>query len=128
MVVYHSSLTDEQDELLDRLQNQALRCIYGPKISGRKMRSLADITTLRARREILADKFASKCCANPRFVHWFPLKTTRSSSRSAKKTEIYKEEKARRNRLHNSPLYYFRRRLTGKEGREYGRRYEEYRK
>ena len=37
-VVYHLSLTDEQDELVDRLQNQALRCIYGPGISGRRMR------------------------------------------------------------------------------------------
>ena len=37
-VVFHSSLTDQQGELLDRLQNQALRCIYGPKLSGRKLR------------------------------------------------------------------------------------------
>ena len=59
--VYHSCLTDEQDEAIDRLQNAALKMIYGPGISARKMRSMADITTLRERREMFADKFAEKC-------------------------------------------------------------------
>ena len=38
-VVYHSSLTDEQDELLDNLQNHALRCIFKSekRLSGRKL-------------------------------------------------------------------------------------------
>ena len=39
-VVYHSSLTDAQDEELDRLQNHALKCIFGPH-SGRKLREMA---------------------------------------------------------------------------------------
>ena len=46
-VVFHSSLTDEQDKLLDRLQNQALRCVFGPGLSGHKMRAMAEIRTLR---------------------------------------------------------------------------------
>ena len=46
-VVYHSSLTDEQDELLDRLQNQAVKCIYGFGLSGRRMREMSGLTTLR---------------------------------------------------------------------------------
>ena len=47
-VVYHSSLTDEQDEALNRLQNHALKCIFGP-FPGRKLRELAGLTTLRSR-------------------------------------------------------------------------------
>ena len=49
-VVFHSSLDDEQGELIDRLQNQALKYIYGPFLSGRKMRQMANIPMLRARR------------------------------------------------------------------------------
>ena len=76
-VVYHSSLTDAQDEELDRLQNHALKCIYG-QFSGRKLREMAGITTLRERRETLCDKFAGKLLGNPLFLHWFPLKETLS--------------------------------------------------
>ena len=45
-VAYHSSLTDEQDELLDNLQNQALRRIFGPRISGHRMSEMAAAPTL----------------------------------------------------------------------------------
>ena len=124
-VVYHSSLTDEQDELLDRLQNGALKCIFGP-FSGRRLREMAGVTTLRTRREQLCDKFAAKLSRDPLFVEWFPLKKTRASARTKNK-ELYLEEKARCSRLMNSPKYYFRRRLNGKEGKIYGKRNEEYR-
>ena len=87
-VVFHSGLSDEQDERLDRLQNQALRCIFGPRLSGRKMRALAGLSTLRERREILCDKFARKCLSNPRFCHWFPVKNVRSSARNKNKKEF----------------------------------------
>ena len=72
-VVYHSSLSDQQDELLDNLQNGALRCIFGPGISGRQMRELASIETLRKRRELMCDKFARKCASDPLFAKWFPF-------------------------------------------------------
>ena len=125
-VVYHSSLTDQQDELLDGLQNAALRCIYGPGLSGRTMRDMADLQTLRKRREDMCLKFAKKCASDPLFAKWFPLKTSRASSRH-KTQEIYLESKARCDRLANSPFYYFRRILNGKEGKSYGKRYAEYR-
>ena len=71
-VVYHSSLTNQQDELVENLQNTALKCIYGPGLSGRRMREMAGILTLRRRREEMCDKFAQKCAANPLFADWFP--------------------------------------------------------
>ena len=87
---------------------------------------MAGITTLRERRETLCDKFAAKLAGNPLFAHWFPLKQTRASSRTTGKQEIYKEETAKCSRLVNSPLFYFRRCLNGKEGKTYGKRNEEY--
>ena len=126
-VVYHSSLTDEQDELLERVQAQALKCIFGPFKSGRVLRGEACIETLRSRRIVLCDKFARKSLSNPRFSHWFPVKSTRTSARAGKCQEIFLEQKARCDRLANSPLFFFRRRLNGKEGKRYGERNRKYR-
>ena len=119
-------MTDEQDEQLDRLQNQALKCIFGP-LSGRKLREMASVTTLRARREELCDEFALKLASNPLFAHWFPIKHVRAGRSESVKQEKYIKQKARCDRLHNSSIYYFRRRLNGKPGKVYGKRYEEYR-
>ena len=125
-VVYHSSLTDEQDEVLEKLQTHALKCIFGP-MSGRKLREKAGVTTLRARREELCDKFALKMSKNPAFSHLFPMKQTRSGRRNNGSQEVFLESRARCDRLMNSPIYYFRRRLNGKIGKKYGARYQEYR-
>ena len=127
--VFHSSLTDEQDESLEKLQVQALKAIFDPKLSGRKLREKADIMTLRSRREEISLKFALKCATNPRMCHLFPLKNTRTSARSTRtgQAEVYQETKARCERLRNSPLHYFRRVLNGKVGKSYGARYAEYR-
>ena len=66
-VVYHSMLTDRQDKELERLQCHALKCIYGTGISGRRMRAMAGLPTLRERRIAMTDKFANKCAASDRF-------------------------------------------------------------
>ena len=70
-VVYHSMLTDEQNEALENAQVGALRAIFGPKVSGRKLRKRAPVTTLRSRRITQCHKFAEKCIASERFKHWF---------------------------------------------------------
>ena len=126
-VVFHSSLTDDQDERLERLQNHALKAIFGPGISARRMRGLADLDTLRKRREEITEKFAKKCLSNPRFAHWFPVIEGRTSLRHCKHREVFLEEKARCERLRNSPLFYFRRILNGKVGKTYGTRNKQYR-
>ena len=74
-VVYHSSMTDEQDEeAVENLQNTALKMIFGSGISARKMREMSGLPTLRRRREELCDKFALKCDDMPQFSEWFKLK------------------------------------------------------
>ena len=93
-IVYHSLMTDDLDEALENMQNMALRCIFGPKISARKMRKLAGITTLRERRISHCDTFAQKCLDSTRFQEWFPLKSGRRSARS-EKSEKYVESFAR---------------------------------
>ena len=120
-VAYHSLLTDEQDELLERAQVGALRAIFDPKLSGRKLRELADVTTLRECRIQQCDKLAAKCAASDRFSHWFPKREGRGTR------EQYQEYFARCDRLKNSPLYFMRRRLNGKEGLVYGERNRQFR-
>ena len=123
-VVYHSLLPDDLDEELDRLQNHALRIIFGPKLGGRRLRERAGVTTLQARRAEHCDSFVAKCLKSPRFRSWFPLRTGRRSGRSTAK---YEETFARCDRLRATPLHFFRRRLNGGEGKTYGSRYKEYR-
>ena len=88
------------------------------------MREKAGVSTLRARRIEMCDKFAEKAAKNPMFMRWFPPREGRSSARGG---EVYKEYIARTDRLKNSPLFYFRRRLNGKAGKTYGQRNKEYR-
>ena len=112
-VIYHPMLTDEQDQAVERLQAQALKCIYGCKDSYASMRQKAGVTTHRARRVELYDKFAAKAAANPRYESWFPPR----KGRSARKGEEFHEFPARTDRLLNSPLFYYRLRLNGKPGK-----------
>ena len=121
---YHSLTTDVHDQMLERAQVGALRAIFGYGRSARQLRQEAGISTLRERRIEATDKFARKCLTSPRFCKWFPKKTTRTSARS---TEEYEEQFAKCERLRNSPLYYMRRRLNGKEGKAYGERKKQYR-
>ena len=121
---YHSMLSDEQDYDLERAQVGTLRSIFGSGISGRKLREKAGVKTLRQRRIEQTDKFAQSCLKSERFRGWFPL---RQEKRETRNTEKYQEFYARCERLRNSPLYYMRRRLNGKEGKTYGQRYHMYR-
>ena len=125
-VAFHSSYTDAQDERIERLQDHALKCIFGPGISARRMREMVGVLTLRARRIDIADKFAKKCVSSERMQHWFPTKNRRCSLRAGNREE-YLEERARCKRLMDSPFFYLRRRLNGKNGKEYGKRNQEYR-
>ena len=70
--VYHSLLTDLQDQQLERLQASALHCIYGYNVPYSLMRVKAEVTTLRQRRIEALDKFTAKCLTSPMFLSWFP--------------------------------------------------------
>ena len=59
-MIYYPMITDEQDQVIKRMQAQALKSLYGFGIPYSVMREKAGITTHRARREELCDKFAKK--------------------------------------------------------------------
>ena len=116
-VFYQSILTDEQDQIIERIQSQALKNIYDYKMSYADMREKAEVTTLRARRIEMCDKFAEKAAHSGRFSCWFPLTEGRQSARNG--GEKYREFTARTDRLNSSPLFYYRRRFNGKAGKTY---------
>ena len=101
-----------------------MRCIYGYELSARELRRTANVQTLRERRIELTDKFARKAASDPKFCHWFPRRAGRTSARRG---DVYEEKFAKCERLRNSPIYYMRRRLNGKEGKIYGERNKVYR-
>ena len=107
-VVCHLMLTDEQDQIVEKLQARVLKNIYGYQESYAEMRRKAEVTTHRVRRIELCDKFAQKVVGNPHF-DWFPER----QGRSGRQGDAYQEFQARTDWLYNSPLYYFRRRLNG---------------
>ena len=117
-------LTDKQDEEIEKLQATALRYIYGYGIPYAKMREYSKLPTLRQRRIEAADKFAASCAASDRFGQWFP---PAAPARRSRHTLDYREDYARCDRLKNSPVFYMRRRLNGKQGKIYGQRYRHYR-
>ena len=121
---YHSLMTDLHDQQMERTQVGALRSIFGYKLTATELRAEANVTTLRERRILLTDKFANKCLKSDRFKTWFPENDSR---RSARHGDRYKEFFAKNDRLKNSPLFYMRRRLNGKPGKEYGERNRKYR-
>ena len=121
---FHSMMTDAQDEAVEKLQATALRYIYGYGLSYKKMRDMSGLDTLRSRRIAACDKFAQSCLKQDRFQEWFPVN---NPTRRSRHTAAFKEEYARCDRLKNSPLFFFRRRLNGKPGKEYGQRYRHYR-
>ena len=121
---FHSMMTDEQDQQLENAQVGALRAIFGYGLLARKLRQKAGVETLRQKRIDLTDKFARKAANSLRFGKWFPRN---EGGRVVRHRDEFKEFHAKTDRLKNSPLFYMRRRLNGKEGKTYGERNRQYR-
>jgi hypothetical protein len=105
-VVYHSLLTSEQADALERLQYQCLKCIYGYGDSYRSLRERSGLELLSERR--VKAKFTQKCLSGT-YARWFPL--NRATQRTRRRNK-YKETFARCDRLRNTPIFYMRRRLN----------------
>lgn len=63
--VYNSSLTITQSGVLERLQAQALKAIYGYENLYRSLLELSGLQRLKYGRDERSDKFATKCLASP---------------------------------------------------------------
>ena len=109
--VFNSSLTLSQVSMLERLQSQALKAIYGYEHSYRSLLELSGLQRLQERRDDRCEKFARKCLNDDTFRHWFPLNPVERVTRNPL---VYQESRARTKRLMNSPIYHMRRILNGK--------------
>ena len=109
--VYHSMLTGNQAEQLEKMQLSALKIIYGFHLSKDELNNKAGITTLHERRENLFVGFCKKAYGNERFkTEWFQERTFEGPNLRVQK--ILKEKHAKSSRLFNSPLYKMRRTLN----------------
>ena len=103
-------ITSEQDHIFERQQTQAVKHIFGPKISEEKLREMANVPTLSQRRRNAALRFACKSRDNPRFSHWFNERPVPERGRRLSASyRRYKESRFRTDRFMNSPLNHLRR-------------------
>ena len=108
---YHSLLTAAQTEQIERLQKKSLRVVYGPEISYREAIAIANICTLKERREQLTKRFALATVKNPRYKDgWFPLKPP--IPYNTRINRPYLECATRTERMRKNPLTYMRRLLN----------------
>ena len=72
-VVYHSLIPDYMAERLERVQEQAMKIIYGRGLNYRRMVQEGELETLQERRRTAVKKFALKASKSARFGDkWFP--------------------------------------------------------
>ena len=113
---WHSMITSEQSERLERQQTQALKNIFGTGIRAGKMRSRAELPTLFRRREDACLKFAKKCIGNVRCSAWFRERPPSLYHRRKGTTyPKFYERTARTDRFRNSPKNYLLRRLNSSQ-------------
>ena len=110
-IVYHSMLSNTQDQKLESLQKLALRIVYSTTtLSYDELLTKSGLTTLRERRICFIDNFLLKAINHPIYSKWFTLKVF--THHDLRKDNIYEEKYARTKCLYQSPLFYYRRRLN----------------
>ena len=104
--VWHSSLTEENAQDLERVQKNALRIILKDQYKTYK-HALAKLglEKLSERREKLCLTFAQKCTKNPRTAYMFPMKKKKHLMQT-RNTEKFEVQQAINERLKNSPIIY----------------------
>ena len=110
--VWHSGLTEENKQDLERVQKSALRIIlqesyknYSHALNTLEIESLAD------RREVLCIEFAKKCLKNEKMKHFFP-QNKKSHPMKTRFEEQFEIDHTNTERLKNSPLIYMQRLLN----------------
>ena len=111
--VYHSLLTQEQANTLEKLQARALKIIFGYKSSYTELLNISGVESLWDRRERMMDKFICKLVQSDRFrKDWLPEKEF--IHHDLRQELFFHEKFARTDRLYKSPKYFIRRRLNEK--------------
>ena len=113
--VWHSSLTVENREDLERVQKSAVRIILGERYDGYKKSLLKlNMETLEQSREHLCLKFAIKCTKNPKTRDIFP-ENKKLHEMKTRKTEKFKVQHANTERLKKSSVIYMQNLLNENE-------------
>ena len=104
--VWHSSLTKENKDDLERVQKTALRVILGERFKTYKNAlDLLDLQTLDERREQLCLNFAKRAAKHPKLMHLFPL-NLKSHQMNTRNVGKYKVQYAHTERLRRSTIIY----------------------
>ena len=106
--VFNSSLTLTQAAVLERLQAQSIKSIYGYQRSYADLLQFTGLDDLKTRQDKRDLKFARKCLALDRYKTWFPLNPI---GRATRNPLPYREFLCRTKRLYNSPVSAMRRLL-----------------
>ena len=105
-VVWHSSLTEENVNSLERVQKSAIKIIMGEKYqSYKKSLNFLNLDTLKERREKLCIRFAKNALKNEKACKMFPM-NEKKHIMITKKPEMFKVQKANTERLKNSAIIY----------------------
>ena len=108
---YNSLLTKQQDMLLESLQKRAAKIIFGIGSSYTSVISDGGMQPLHERRESLCLSFAQKAATSEKFGKvWFPKNP--ESIYNIRNPEIYKEVRAKTERMKKNPLCYMRSKLN----------------
>ena len=112
-VVWHSSLTQEDSNSLERVQKTALRIILQDKYEDYSHAlKLVGLVTLFERREKLCLKFATQCVKNGKMADMFPLNLKSVNTREHEKFFV---QPAFTDRLKHSAIPYMQRLLNKKK-------------
>ena len=110
--VWHSSLTKENIQDLERVQKSALRIILKNRYKSYKNAlNILEIDKLSDRREKLCLQFAKKCLKHPKLKQIFPL-NDKNHSMETRNEETYAVQFANTSRLKNSAILYMQRLLN----------------
>ena len=104
--VWHSSLTLQNEEDLERIQKVAIKIILKNRYTNyQNALNILDLQTLKERREELCLKFAQKCLSNPKMKGLFPP-NNRNHNMETRFPEHFQILFAKTERLRKSPIIY----------------------
>ena len=112
---YHSLLTQDQRQRIERLQKRSLEIINPQMTSYADELEKLGIESLEDRRKSLVRNFVQNIVEHPNFAErWFPKKERHGYG--IRKEKVYRQAKCNTERAKNSPLNYFRTLLRAMNG------------
>ena len=125
-VVWHSSLTKENEEDLERVQKSAVRIILGKNYTNYEEALIqVDLDSLKIRREELCKRFAKNCIKSENFrANSIFHKKIKEHKMNTRNEESFKVDYSNTGRLMKSAIPYMQRILNQENDREKKRKLE----